>query len=350
MSTSNVDSGGRKGTFLSEDSVKEETVAQSSAYLSLQDISSSVNAEDSQDIGEFFKEESKKSVIKYELFLNDNESDDETENSESDSDSIESMSYIKEIISLTRMSLPLSIGNFARLAMYNIDSIFLGHLGTDELAGVALCMILMEIITMFVYSPAWSLNGLCSQAIGAGNPTLAGNWLQLSIGYCTIISLPSLIVYWYIADIIGIFENDNNVVYYARIFSHYASSWLLLSAINMAIRGYLQSIEVILPLTIVPIITITFDAAMNYFLIYGITINIFNINIDWNGLGFIGSPLATLSSVLLQLILFYMWCFMYKKHHIKKNAWSKWSLKSFEISRIKRFSKIMVCNCFWTYF
>ncbi len=65
--------------------------------------------------------------------------------------------------------------------MYNIDTAFLGHLGTNQLAGSSLAFCVMSIVSFFVWAPAYSLNSLCSQAIGAGNPKLAGNWFQLRI-------------------------------------------------------------------------------------------------------------------------------------------------------------------------
>ena len=40
------------------------------------------------------------------------------------------------------------------------------------------------------------------------------------------VSLPALDIYWYIANIIGMFESDDQVVYYARVFSRYAGTWL----------------------------------------------------------------------------------------------------------------------------
>ena len=167
------------------------------------------------------------------------------------------------------------------------------------------------------------------------------------------VSLRALIVYWYIADII-IFESDDQVI------SRYAGCWFLLGSIIIAIRCYLQSIEVILTLSIISIITICCDAPLKYTLIYGIHSHLFNafINTEWDGLRFIGSPLATLSSVIIQLLLSYLLCSYYEKYHLRKNAWSgKWYLKKHYLMLIvlKHIQKIMIPNMisdateYWAY-
>ena len=113
------------------------------------------------------------------------------------------------------------------------------------------------------------------------------------------------------------FESDDQVVHYAR----YAGSWLLL--------GYQQLIEVILTLTIVP---------LKYTLVYGI-----HINIEWDGLRFIGSPLATLSSVIIILFMVFL---LYKISFTQKRMPGKSSLQGtlFNVDRVEIYSKIMIPN------
>ena len=98
-----------------------------------------------------------------------------------------------------------------------------------------------------------------------------------------------------------------------------------------------------------PIIATCCDAPLKYTLIYGIHSHLFNafINTEWDGLRFIGSPLATLSSVIIQLLLSYLLCSYYEKYHLRKNAWSgKWYLKKHYLMLIvlKHIQKIMIPN------
>ena len=61
----------------------------------------------------------------------------------------------------------------------------------------------MQCTSTFVFSSGYVLNGLCAQAIGAHNPKLAGNWLQLALGVCTCLCIPAIICYFFTENVIG---------------------------------------------------------------------------------------------------------------------------------------------------
>ena len=170
---------------------------------------------------------------------------------------------------------------------------------------------------MFLYTPAWSLNGLCSQALGSCNPILVGYWLQLTVIICTIMSIPISIGYFYVSDLINAVSDDPQVVEYSKEFAHYAVLFLWTNSTLAAIRLYHQSLEIVTPFTIISTITIILNIAGNQLWLYGLDINIGGWRIKFDGLGFIGSPLATSASVCLQLIMYYLWGFKIKKYHIK---------------------------------
>ena len=49
-----------------------------------------------------------------------------------------------------------------------------------------------------------SLNALVSQAMGSGNPRMAGTWLQLSVFWLTLSYIPVLASFFYVAPILQI--------------------------------------------------------------------------------------------------------------------------------------------------
>jgi len=244
-----------------------------------------------------------------------------------------------------KLAIPVSITSIARIAMWNTDQIFLGHLGTKQLAGASLADTCMEILTMFVYTPAWSLNGLCSQALGSGNSVMVGYWLQLTIIICTIICIPVSIGYFYVSDLIHAFSDDPEVVEYSKQFAHYALLFLWTNAMMATIRLFHQSLEVVTPFTIISMIAIALNVLGNQLWLYGLHVNVFG---EWTvhlkGLGFIGSPLATSTSMCVQLAMYYVWCFQIKKYHLVHETWNGWSLKQTILNkqRVKEYVKVVV--------
>ena len=227
------------------------------------------------------------------------------------------------------------------MIMYTIDTAFLGHLGTAQLAGSAMASLCANLVSTFLFAPAYGLNSLCSQAIGAGNPKLAGNWLQLSLGISSVMLIPSFIILFFVKDIISPFEHDKDVLKYASIFGRYSTCFLIPTFVYMAIRQYFQALQIVHPATIVSVLSVGMNLLLNQVLIYGVHIDWHNIQIEWNGLGFIGSPLATTCSLIFQLTSFCLYAVLFKQYPKKSGAWGGFTIQSFQWNRIKNFFKVI---------
>lgn len=246
---------------------------------------------------------------------NDSDGDDKGEKK----DKMAPITLRGEIVTMLQFAWPVTLATIARIIMYSIDTAFLGHLGTAQLAGSAMASLCLNLVSTFLFAPAYGLNSLCSQAIGAGNPKLAGNWLQLSLVISTIMLIPSFIILFFVDKIISPFEHDTDVLHYASLFGKYSTCFLFPTFVYMAIRQYFQALQIVHPATIVSIISVGINVLLNQILIYGLHLNIFNnkININFKGLGFIGSPLATTFSLTFQLSLFCCYAILYKKYPTK---------------------------------
>ena len=185
------------------------------------------------------------------------------------------------------------------------------------------------------------MNSLCSQAIGAGNPGLAGNWLQLSIGISSIAVVPCIVLFQYVDVFLAPLEDDKSVLHYAKLFGRFGSLFLYPQVVYMAIRQYFQAMQIVHPATVVSCVCVGLNVGLNALLIYGVDIDWKWIQIHWDGLGFIGSPLATLSSMICQLSLFSLYAIVIKQYPKKKKAWNGWTRESFKWSRVKNFITII---------
>lgn len=109
--------------------------------------------------------------------------------------------------------------------------IVLGHLGTDELAGSAFATIVTSMSAIILWQGFGdALITLTSQAIGAGNPKLAGVWLQTSILAITLGALPVGLCWWYTEDILRL-TGDNGpgeaVIHFSGLYARWSLIWLI---------------------------------------------------------------------------------------------------------------------------
>lgn len=237
-----------------------------------------------------------------------------------------------EFLQLTSMALQVSLSTFARIALTSIDSAFLGHLGTNELAASSLASIWTGVPLAGVWAGASALITLCGQAWGAKNGELTGIWLQMGLVITSILALPVFIWFWSVEFVLEASTSDAEVVRlgvrFARILSF--SIWPALT--YACVRLYFQSMGIMAPTTVVGTLSIGVAITANYVLIYGA--------FGWTGLGFDGSPLATVIASWFQPIALISYCILYKKMHLQ--AWGGWHWDAFTPDRIQTFLSIAV--------
>jgi MATE family multidrug resistance protein len=243
----------------------------------------------------------------------------------------------KELKLILTLSWPVALATLFRLAVYSTDTAFVGHLGTDELTGSGLAQSWISVLSVFAYSGAYALNSVCAQAIGAGNPTLAGNWLQLSLLIVFFISIPVTLAHFFTDPVLTFVEGSNNhigrAIGFAQTFNEWSSTSFLVTVVYMAIRQFFQAMQIVRPATIVSALTVGVNIGLNQLLIFGIP------SAGWDGWGFAGSPLATTFSLFFQLAVFYTYAIAYKQYH--KPYWGGWTLNSFKKERVVAFLKVV---------
>ncbi|OQS01431.1 Multidrug/Oligosaccharidyl-lipid/Polysaccharide (MOP) Flippase Superfamily [Achlya hypogyna] len=234
----------------------------------------------------------------------------------------------KELLPFIGFALQLVVSNVARLAVMVIDSAFIGHVGTDELAGAALATLWIQFPLYIVWAMASALIALCGQAYGAKSYKLMGVWLQMALILITVCSAPVMLYNCFIEGILRHATDDESVVKFGARFSLLLTPiiWPLLAYV--CLRQYLQAMGIVMPTTINGIAAIGIDVAANYLLIYTA------------GLGFDGSPLATVIAAWFQPIALFLYAIVYKQYH--KQAWGGWKMAELTWARWKTFLRMAI--------
>ncbi|CAH0492513.1 unnamed protein product [Peronospora farinosa] len=235
-----------------------------------------------------------------------------------------------DFIDLSSMAAQVSMATLARAALLAVDSVFLGHLGIKELAAASLAQLWTTPALYAVWASASALNTLCGQSWGAGNRELTGIWLQFGLMITTVLSVPVLIWYWCVGGILQYSTDDQEVIALATTFSRVISASILPTLLYCCLRQYLQAIGILLPTTAVGIISIFVAAASNSVLIYGVG--------SWHGLGFVGSPMATVVASWFQPLALYNYAILYKHYH--RRAWYGWNIHALTLRRLRSYLKV----------
>ncbi|ETW07834.1 hypothetical protein, variant [Aphanomyces invadans] len=124
-----------------------------------------------------------------------------------------------------------------------------------------------------------------------------------------------------------IVHDDPDLVSLAQTFASYSALSVWPNALYVSLRSYLRSQQIVAPIAVVDFATVGLYIVSNYVFIYGC--------LGWNGLGFVGSPLASFFCATMQPLALFVYAFVVQRHHEK--TWTGWSWQCLDQVRLKQF-------------
>jgi multidrug resistance protein, MATE family len=153
------------------------------------------------------------------------------------------------------------------------------------------------------------LNSLVGQAMGSGNPTMAGIWLQQSMMWLTVTMLPCLTGLWYVEPILLKLGFPADVSQVAGVYAKWNVVWPIPNGLYQCCRFYFQAQGMARPAMYNNLIFLGVNALLNWIFVFGGPTS-------WNGLGFIGAAISLSISRTMQGVCYYLYMFVYKQHHL----------------------------------
>ncbi|OQR95502.1 Multidrug/Oligosaccharidyl-lipid/Polysaccharide (MOP) Flippase Superfamily [Thraustotheca clavata] len=228
-----------------------------------------------------------------------------------------------ELVPYISLASQMALANIARIALVSIDSAFLGHLGTNALAGSSLATLWTQVPLNCVWAMASALITLCGQAYGAKNFNLMGIWFQMALLLVSVLMIPVFIWYWTLDVVLRHATDDTTIITLGLRFARLLSFSIWPALLYVCMRQYLQAMNLVTPTTIIGTMAIFIAIGANSLLIYGAG--------SWHGIGFDGSALATVVACWFQPIALFLYAFAYKSYH--KQAWGGWHWNAFTKQR-----------------
>ncbi|KAF4320207.1 hypothetical protein BBO99_00002570 [Phytophthora kernoviae] len=103
----------------------------------------------------------------------------------------------QEVQALVALALPSALSSYCYFAVSITELSVMGHLGVDELAAVAYAQLCLDLSTLvFMQGFNGGMNSLCSQAFGAKNYRLVGEYTLLTSLLMTAACAPMTLLWW----------------------------------------------------------------------------------------------------------------------------------------------------------
>lgn len=252
-----------------------------------------------------------------------------------------------EICEMFQLGFPLAVSFFCRMGMASTDSAFVGHINdgtfTPEIY-LAAAVLSDMCISIFITPPlAFNqvLNALVGQAMGSGNPKMAGVWLQQSMFWLSLSMLPCLAGFFYVEPLLKLLGFPEDVAQVAGTYAKYNIVWPIPNGLYQCMRFYFQAAGLPRPAMYNNMAFLFVNAMLNWIFVFG---GPFRYLWGWKGFGFIGAAISISISRTVQSVVYYFYMFVYKRHHISTWPDAGLSLEHHTIARTKEFMKQSLPN------
>ncbi|XP_071383240.1 multidrug and toxin extrusion protein 1 [Centroberyx affinis] len=244
-----------------------------------------------------------------------------------------------EIIQLVKLAGPVFMAQFMVFAVSLVSTIFCGHLGRTELAGVTLAIAVINVTGISIGSGLSSAcDTLISQTFGSRNLLRVGVILQRAILILMLACFPCWAILINTEPILLAVKQSPEVARLSQLYVKIFMPALPATFIYSLETRYLQNQGIIWPQVITGAVVNVLNALINYIFLYALN------------LGVAGSAVAnTISQFSLAAILYSY--IMWKGLH--KATWGGWSKECLQewgtFIHLAIPSMIMLCVEWWTY-
>ncbi|KAL6007744.1 Protein DETOXIFICATION 54 [Asimina triloba] len=228
------------------------------------------------------------------------------------------------------MALPITAMNFLSYVRAVVSVLFLGRLGSLELAGGALSIGFTNITGYSVlFGLAAGLEPVCSQAFGSKNWDLISISLQRMIVLLLIASLPITLLWTNLEKIMVFLGQDREITAVAATYCLYSLPDLVTYSFLQPLRVYLRSQGVTKPMMYCSALAVVFHVPLNVVMVLVLGL---------------GVPGVAISSVLTNLNTVFFLVGYLKWSAVCEVTWKGWSTEA--IRKLWPLMELALPSCF----
>lgn len=203
-----------------------------------------------------------------------------------------------------KLAVPLALAQLAQNSTSLVDTIMVGKLGDDALAGIAIGATMFHFVSLVIAGVIYSVSPIVSQALGANEPDKIGRAVRQGFWIAAIGFVPALLVYWNAAPILRWTGQEESVVRLSSGYLQAISFGMLPAMLTVALRGLLEGVSDTKPILIISVVGVGLNVFFNNALMFG--------QYGLPKLGLVGTGVA--SSIVYTLVFLAMSGYVWYKH------------------------------------
>lgn len=212
--------------------------------------------------------------------------------------------YREEFRKLFKLALPLSLAQVAQNTTALVDTLMVGRLGGNALAGIAIGATMFQFTHLVLAGVIHSVSPIVSQATGAQEPDKIGRAVRQGFLLSAVCSIPCFLIYWNAAPILRWMGQEDHVVEMSSGYLRAISFGILPALLTFPLRGLLEGLSETRPILVICLIGVGFNVLLNDVLMFG--------KYGFPALGLVGTGVA--SSVVYTLVFLMMAGYVWKRH------------------------------------
>jgi MATE family, multidrug efflux pump len=230
-----------------------------------------------------------------------------------------------ELRRIARLSVPVALSQLGMTTMAAVDTVFLGHVGVDDLAACALGNVWEWTWLCLGFGLVLGIEALVSQAHGRGDGAATALALQRGIIIAAIVSVPICVALAFTRQGLELCGQDAHVAALAGRYNLYKLPVIPCYLTFTALRQYLQGRTIMAPPTIVMWLGNAAHIPLSYLLIFGAA--------GVPGQGIEGAAMAESITFVLLVCGLIEWI---RHHRLHDGAWCPWTREVFALHGIAR--------------
>ena len=209
--------------------------------------------------------------------------------------------YFTEFKKLTWLAVPLVLAQLAQNTMSLVDTIMVGKLGDEELAGMAIGSTTFFFSLMIFSGVLYAVSPLVANAIGAGQKEKVPRIVRQGFWVAAIAFLPAFLLFWNAEHFLRWMGQKENVVQLSGQYLRAISFGLLPALLTVSLRGFLEGISNPGPILLISLTGVAMNIFANDTLMFG--------RYGFPELGLVGTGVA--SSIVYTLLFLITAAYVY---------------------------------------
>jgi len=175
----------------------------------------------------------------------------------------------KEIRQTIKLAAPIILTQLAQMSMTFVDTIMVGRLGQQELAGVAVGGAVFFPLVIMTLGILMGVSPMVSQAYGARDHLSAGRAVRQGLWLGTLLAIPSCLVMWNGATLLSWAGQEKEIVLLGKEYLH-AILWGVLPLLWFGVlRHFIEALSRPRVVMIITLGGVLLNIGANYVLMYG---------------------------------------------------------------------------------